>query len=50
MYFESQDLHALLISRKQLLTIWRKAKEKERDVLLWGDEVGEPNLLSLHRN
>ena len=24
---------------KQLLTIWNKAKGKERDALLWGDEV-----------
>ena len=24
---------------QQLLTIWRKAKGKERDALLWGDEV-----------
>ncbi len=29
---------ALTLS-KQLLTIWRKAKGKERDALLWGDEV-----------
>jgi len=25
---------------KQLLEIWNKAKGKERDALLWGDEVG----------
>jgi glutamate--cysteine ligase catalytic subunit len=25
---------------KQLLAIWNKAKGKERDALLWGDEVG----------
>lgn len=24
---------------QQLLAIWKKAKSKERDVLLWGDEV-----------
>ncbi|EXJ77117.1 glutamate-cysteine ligase [Capronia epimyces CBS 606.96] len=24
---------------EQLLTIWRKAKSKERDALLWGDEI-----------
>ena len=24
---------------KQLLTIWRNARGKERDALLWGDEV-----------
>ena len=29
----------MLISSKQLLEIWRKAKVKERDALLWGDEV-----------
>jgi glutamate--cysteine ligase catalytic subunit len=27
---------------QQLLTIWRKAKGKERDALLWGDEVCDP--------
>jgi glutamate--cysteine ligase catalytic subunit len=25
---------------QQLLAIWNKAKGKERDALLWGDEVG----------
>jgi glutamate--cysteine ligase catalytic subunit len=25
--------------KKQLLAIWRRAKGKERDALLWGDEV-----------
>lgn len=29
-----------LIRSQQLLTIWRKAKGKECDALLWGDEVG----------
>lgn len=28
-----------LIPCKQLLEIWNKAKYKERDALLWGDEV-----------
>lgn len=28
-----------LTREKQLLTIWGKAKGKERDALLWGDEV-----------
>ncbi|KAL8721852.1 MAG: hypothetical protein Q9225_001566 [Loekoesia sp. 1 TL-2023] len=27
------------VSSQQLLSIWRRAKGKERDVLLWGDEV-----------
>jgi glutamate--cysteine ligase catalytic subunit len=27
---------------KQLLEIWTKAKGKERDALLWGDEVSPP--------
>ncbi len=26
-------------SAQQLLEIWNKAKGKERDALLWGDEV-----------
>jgi len=26
-------------SSQQLLAIWRRAKGKERDALLWGDEV-----------
>lgn len=26
--------------RQQLLAIWSRAKGKERDALLWGDEVG----------
>jgi glutamate--cysteine ligase catalytic subunit len=29
----------LLTRAEQLLTIWCKAKGKERDALLWGDEV-----------
>lgn len=27
---------------QQLLEIWNKAKGKERDALLWGDEVTRP--------
>ena len=30
-----------LTRRKQLLNVWKRAKGKERDALLWGDEVGE---------
>jgi glutamate--cysteine ligase catalytic subunit len=30
---------------QQLLNIWRKAKGKERDALLWGDEVSAETLL-----
>lgn len=29
----------LLILLQQLLAIWNKAKGKEKDALLWGDEV-----------
>lgn len=33
-----------LTSRKQqLLEIWNKAKGKERDAMLWGDEVSNIN-------
>jgi len=27
---------------QQLLEIWNKAKGKERDAMLWGDEVLDP--------
>ncbi len=30
---------------QQLLSIWNRAKGKERDALLWGDEVGHETLL-----
>lgn len=34
-----------LLLPQQLLEIWNKAKTKERDALLWGDEVhGKPIL------
>lgn len=41
---------------EQLLTIWNKAKGKERDALLWGDEViilprfSQNGLLMAHRS
>lgn len=31
---------------QQLLEIWNKAKYKERDAMLWGDEVIEPRAAS----
>ena len=30
---------------QQLLSIWNRAKGKERDALLWGDEVNHKTLL-----
>ena len=32
-------LHRILTYLQQLLEIWNKAKGKERDAMLWGDEV-----------
>jgi len=34
---------------EQLLAIWRNAKAKERDALLWGDEVKDHYRLAWHR-
>lgn len=34
-----------LTRTKQLLEIWNKAKNKERDALLWGDEVRPVHLV-----
>lgn len=40
---QGTDVHiagdTLLMNVQQLLAIWNKAKGKERDALLWGDEV-----------
>ena len=33
---------------QQLLAIWRRAKGKERDALLWGDEVNINCMTSIH--
>lgn len=30
----------IMVFLKQLLAIWNRAKGKEKDALLWGDEVG----------
>ncbi|EGX50483.1 hypothetical protein AOL_s00075g212 [Orbilia oligospora ATCC 24927] len=48
--WEEAKPHADLVRERgieQLLNIWKKAKSKERDILLWGDEVTS-NFLFLH--
>lgn len=48
---ESRSFLHTKLPYQQLLVIWRKAKGKERNALLWGDEVSQDpaSLLSLFR-
>lgn len=43
----SHVIHCLLRlnEKQQLLAVWNRAKGKERDALLWGDEVRDSNVL-----
>ena len=39
-YIDALDRQRFALNKiQQLLNVWRKAKGKERDALLWGDEV-----------